>query len=267
MTGQQTNVCLRRKVHQRHSGARAGGLEEAAVSQQDDTAAGLRDVAEEVANGLRGTSIFLVGMMGSGKSTIGKILAESLGYYFFDSDAVVEAAAGGASTAQIFAENGEEAFRDIESQAIAELSATVRLVVATGGGAVVRTANWGKMRDGISVWIDAPVDVLASRVLAAGTDSRPLLHQGGGAGEGGQSQTEVAAKLAKILDERRAMYANADAAVSLQEVAATCGLEDSEQLTSARVALEVLSEIRELLRDRQRMDKENREQPGSEMHV
>ena len=89
---------------------------------------------------LQGTSIFLVGMMGSGKSTVGRMLANVLKYMFFDSDNVIEQA-GKKSVSEIFAESGEEGFRDLETEVLRELSAYHNIVVATGGGAVVRCDN------------------------------------------------------------------------------------------------------------------------------
>jgi shikimate kinase len=90
---------------------------------------------------LQGTSLFLVGMMGSGKSTVGRMLASVLKYCFFDSDSVIEQAVGGATVSDIFRENGEEGFRDLETAVLRELSAYRNCVVATGGGAVVRCAS------------------------------------------------------------------------------------------------------------------------------
>ncbi|CAI5928648.1 unnamed protein product [Closterium sp. NIES-65] len=84
------------------------------VPKEAKERAAAQEKARSLVGDLKGTSIFLVGMMGSGKTTVGTLLADLLGYCFFDSDRVVEAAAGGASVAQIFAENGEEEFREIE---------------------------------------------------------------------------------------------------------------------------------------------------------
>jgi shikimate kinase len=88
----------------------------------------------------QGTSIFLIGMMGSGKTTTGKMLANVLKYCFFDSDAVIEQAVGGASITEIFAANGEQGFRDMEQAVLSELASYRNCVVATGGGVVARYA-------------------------------------------------------------------------------------------------------------------------------
>lgn len=89
---------------------------------------------------LQGTSIFLIGMMGSGKSTVGRMLSNVLKYCFFDSDTVIEQAVGGASVADIFRENGEESFRDMEQSVLQELCTCRNCVIATGGGVVCRCA-------------------------------------------------------------------------------------------------------------------------------
>ncbi len=90
--------------------------------------------------------LFLVGMPGSGKSTVGRQLARRLGLPFFDSDAVIEQRLG-CSIRDYFAQRGEDAFRDVEQQVIAELGAGPDAVVATGGGAVLREANRRKLRE------------------------------------------------------------------------------------------------------------------------
>jgi shikimate kinase len=88
----------------------------------------------------RPARIALIGFMGSGKSTVGRILARSLGYVFVDLDTAVEQRAG-MTVARIFEERGEEAFRLMEQEAVAALAARTRVVVAAGGGAPVREAN------------------------------------------------------------------------------------------------------------------------------
>ncbi|KAL7208388.1 hypothetical protein ACSBR1_030194 [Camellia fascicularis] len=82
------------------------------------------------------------GMMGSGKTTVGKVLSEALAYSFVDSDKYVEESLGGSTVAQIFKKFGESFFRDYESEALRNLSLMPRQVVATGGGAVIRPINW-----------------------------------------------------------------------------------------------------------------------------
>ncbi|KAB1220771.1 Shikimate kinase, chloroplastic [Morella rubra] len=153
----------------------------------------LKNKAKEVGSRLKGRSIFLLGMMGSGKTTVGRILSEALGYSFVDSDAYVEQTMGGTSVAQIFEQRGESFFRDEESAVLRKLSLVPRQVVATGGGVVVRPINWKFMRQGITVFLDVPLDALARRIAAVGTDSRPLLHF-----DSGDPYTKVAINSIKI---------------------------------------------------------------------
>lgn len=87
-----------------------------------------------------GVSVVLVGMPGSGKSTVGRLLARQLGYRYTDSDSDIEARLG-QSIREHFEQHGEQSFRDIEQAVIAELAGEGRMVLATGGGAILREAN------------------------------------------------------------------------------------------------------------------------------
>ena len=91
-------------------------------------------------NQLKHKNIFLVGFMGAGKSTVGRILAGKIGYGYCDADKFIEEQAGTAIT-QIFAEHGELYFRDLESESLEALATKEKLVVATGGGVVQRDRN------------------------------------------------------------------------------------------------------------------------------
>lgn len=120
-------------------------------------------------------NLVLVGMMGSGKSSVGHVLAKLLARTFVDSDAEVEARAG-RPIADIFATGGEGAFRDLESAAIADIAARDNLVIATGGGAVLRPENREALRAGGTVfWLDAPPEELYRRAAEQGIEKRPLL--------------------------------------------------------------------------------------------
>lgn len=116
----------------------------------------------------------LVGLMGAGKTTVGRRVAERLGVTFTDTDELVEALAG-VDVAEIFATRGEEHFRALERRAVADACAAPEPgVVACGGGAVVDPENRRQLRDrGLVVWLTAPVEVLAARVGAGA--HRPLL--------------------------------------------------------------------------------------------
>ena len=89
---------------------------------------------------LKGINVFLIGMMGAGKTTVGGLLASELGYGFCDTDALIEQIAG-KTINEIFAEDGEETFRQLETQVLSELSAYQQLIVATGGGIVLKPQN------------------------------------------------------------------------------------------------------------------------------
>jgi shikimate kinase len=118
-------------------------------------------------------SVVLVGMMGSGKTAVGKALAARLGVGFLDSDAAIEEAAQ-ASIAEIFARDGEAFFRDREAEVIARLLSGASAVLSTGGGAFMAERNRAAIAArGVSVWLDVPLDLLWERVRHK--DTRPLL--------------------------------------------------------------------------------------------
>ncbi len=106
---------------------------------------------------LKGLNVYLVGMMGSGKTTVGKLLAEKLNYRFLDTDILIETIAG-KTIKQIFAQEGEAKFRELETQVLGEVSAYTRSVISTGGGVVLKAKNWSYLHYGIIIWIDAPVE-------------------------------------------------------------------------------------------------------------
>jgi shikimate kinase len=121
--------------------------------------------------------IFLTGLMGSGKTTVGRLLARRLGWRFMDTDALVERRAK-KSVAAIFAGRGEAHFRRLESEALESLAGKKRLVVATGGGLVLKASNRAWMRaHGLVLHLAVPVSVLAKRLDAAQSATRPLLQK------------------------------------------------------------------------------------------
>ena len=146
---------------------------------------------------LEGLNLYLVGMMGSGKSTAGRHLAELLGYRFLDADQSIEQVAGRTIPA-IFASDGEAGFRDLEAAVLNQIASWHSLVVATGGGVVTRPENWGQMRQGVVIWLDAPDALLLER-LSADPTPRPLLQA-----------DDPAERLATLMAERRPLYAQAD---------------------------------------------------------
>jgi shikimate kinase len=167
------------------------------TNSQAATDSSSKPLTDETLNDrLEGLSLYLIGMMGAGKTTVGQILAARLNYRFFDTDAVIEQATG-RSISNIFATDGEAAFRQVESQVLAELSTYTKLVIATGGGIVLQQMNWSYLRHGLMIWLDVPVEQLYDRLK---TDtSRPLLQQ--------ENPQHV---LQTLLDQRHALYAQAD---------------------------------------------------------
>ena len=153
---------------------------------------------------LGGRSLYLVGMMGSGKTSTGRPLAERLGYGFVDADAVIEQAAG-CSIPEIFDRDGEAGFRGLESQVLSAISQRHSLVVATGGGVVTQPENWGVLHSGIVIWLDVVPDQLMQRLKADST-VRPLLQT-----------VDPEAALNALLNERRPLYAESDLTVVIND--------------------------------------------------
>ncbi len=150
---------------------------------------------------LKGVNLYLVGMMGAGKTTIGRLLGQHLDYRFFDTDAVIEQAATQPIT-QIFAESGEAAFRQLETQVLAQLSPYTRLVIATGGGIVLKRENWSYLRHGVVVWLDVPIEQLHQRLQH--DTSRPILQN-----------ANLKEKLQTLSDQRQSLYAQADLQITV----------------------------------------------------
>jgi shikimate kinase len=151
-------------------------------------------------------SVVLVGMMGAGKSSIGRRLAQRLGVTFVDADAEIEAAAG-MTIAEIFATYGEPYFRSGEQRVIARLLESGPKVLATGGGAFINPETRAGVRQkGVSVWLKAEFEVLMRRVKRRATADRPML------------QGDPAQRIRHLMDERYPLYAEADVTVISREV-------------------------------------------------
>jgi shikimate kinase len=165
-----------------------------------------------VSNLLRGVNLYLIGMMGVGKTTVGRLLAKELGYGFLDTDDVIVKAAG-KSINEIFADEGEAAFRQLESDVLAQVCAYTKLTIATGGGIVLRRENWGYLRHGLIVWLDAPVEILLKRL--AEDETRPLLQD-----------SDPEGKLLSLLEQRQPLYSQADLHFTITE------FETPEQITT-----------------------------------
>lgn len=150
---------------------------------------------------IRDRPIVLVGLMGSGKSTIGRRLAQHLGMHFADADDEIERAAG-MTISDIFARFGEAHFRDGERRVIERLMTGRPLVLATGGGAFMNDATRALIQEkGVSVWLDADIPTLVERV--ARRSHRPLLKD--------RDPAEVLRELAAV---RNPVYAEAHVRVS-----------------------------------------------------
>jgi shikimate kinase len=171
-----------------------------------------RDV-ESIRERLRGRAVVLVGLMGAGKSTVGRRLAEKLGLPFIDADHEIEAAAG-KSIPEIFADHGEAYFRDGERKVIARLLDSGAAVLATGGGAYVNNGTRELIRQkGISVWLKADLPLLMRRVNRR--SNRPLL-----------KNTDPEAVMRRLIEERYPVYASADVTVMSRDVAHTAIVND-----------------------------------------
>lgn len=155
---------------------------------------------------LGGRSIVMVGLMGCGKSSVGRRLAQRLGLPFVDADEEIERSAQ-KSIVEIFADHGEEYFRDGERRVLARLLSVGPQVIATGGGAFINAETRAKIKDaGISVWLRAELPVLMKRVSKR--DTRPLLRSG-----------DPEATMRHLMEVRYPIYAEADVTVESRDVA------------------------------------------------
>ncbi len=154
---------------------------------------------------LKGTpGIYLVGFMGSGKSTIGRLLAHRLGWSFFDTDDEIEAAEK-TSISEIFEKRGEPEFRRIETEIVKQHAHSVErgrpAVLALGGGVFTQPENRRILEDrGVTVWLDCPFEVVSRRTARAA--HRPLARD--------------PEKLAVLFQSRRESYALADIHITIQ---------------------------------------------------
>jgi shikimate kinase len=149
--------------------------------------------------------IVLVGMMGAGKSTIGRRLAARLRLPFLDADGEIEAAAG-MTIPEIFEAHGEQHFRDGEARVIARLLESGPAVLATGGGSFMRDETRRRIGEkAISIWLKADTDIIMKRVKRR-TD-RPLLQT-----------ADPAATVNRLLAEREPVYGNADLTIASRDV-------------------------------------------------
>ena len=175
------------------------------ASNQELNRAVIADRASTIRRSLNGRSIVLVGIMGVGKSTIGKRLSQYLDIPFVDADKEIEKAAG-MSVEDIFEQFGEEAFRSGEKKVIRRLLDEGQKILATGGGAFMNEATRDEIQEcGVSVWLKADLEVLMKRVQRR--SDRPLL-----------KTEDPEGTMRSLLDERNPIYALADLEIESRTV-------------------------------------------------
>ena len=153
---------------------------------------------------LGGRNIFLIGMMGSGKSQTGPDLANILDYAFVDIDDVLEKASK-QSIADIFEKDGEKGFRDLEKQVLKEIIQHHSLVIATGGGLVTVPENWGILHQGIVVWLDLDIDRSIKRIQSD-KKKRPLL-----------DNDDLLKTFSSLYKRRKPMYLECDLRIKVED--------------------------------------------------
>ena len=153
---------------------------------------------------LGGRNIFLIGMMGSGKTQTGPYLARMLNYAFVDTDDVIEKAAKQSITA-IFEKDGETGFRDLEKQVLKEISQHHSLVIATGGGLVTLPENWGILHQGIVIWLDLDLNRSIQRIERDDKE-RPLL-----------IKEDLAHTYSQIYESRKSIYLESDLRIEVED--------------------------------------------------
>ena len=174
------------------------------IPARDEPCGEFAERASRVRSRLAHRAIILVGMMGAGKSSIGRRLAAGLDLPFNDADSEIERAAG-MSIEDMFREQGETYFREGEERVIKRLLQAGPQVMATGGGAILSAATRAEIaKSGLSIWLNAPLDLLLQRVSRR--DNRPLLKTG-----------DPYAVLARLLADRTPYYAGADIVIESRD--------------------------------------------------
>ncbi|KGG16828.1 Shikimate kinase I [Prochlorococcus sp. MIT 0602] len=167
--------------------------------------------------------------MGSGKSSTGPHLAKALEYKFVDQDKLIEEVAK-LSIPEIFDQDGESGFRELEAQVLKEIGKRHSLVVATGGGVVLRSHNWGILHQGIVIWISPSRDRLIAR-LESDQTKRPLL-----------TNRDPIAALDSLIKERQPFYAESDLYISVANE------------TAEEVALDICNKLPAILTSPEELD-------------
>lgn len=191
------------------------GSENLPKPPQDKTARQIRDA-------LGARSLVLIGLMGAGKSAIGRRLGKRLGLRFVDADKEIEAAAD-KTINEIFADHGEAYFRDGERRVIARLLSEGPIVLATGGGAYMNADTRAEIADkGLSIWLKADLEILMERVSRR--DTRPLLQAG--------DPREI---MQRLMDERYPVYSGADITIESRNVPHEIIVEEIVDAIAARL--------------------------------
>ena len=172
------------------------------------------DNSNKTSESLQSSSVFLLGLMGTGKTTVGKKLAETLGYGYFDTDQLIEQITK-QKVHEIFEEDGEEGFRETESAILAEVASYKRVVVSTGGGIVTVRNNWMHLHNGVTVCLQGDHRTLARRVHKDGVGARPLLKECLSEEDEEAQITKIEEKIQSLWRDRGKMYAECDIAVSV----------------------------------------------------
>ena len=163
-----------------------------------------QSIIEKTVKIIKGRSIFLIGMMGCGKSQTGLQLAELLKYKYIDLDSLIEKLTK-KSINQIFKDEGEDNFRELETNCLKETIKIPSLVISTGGGIVTKTENWGILRQGIIAWIDLDKDIALER-LKNEIEKRPLLQ--------GKNLNDI---YMSIFQSRKNLYSQADLRIDVKK--------------------------------------------------
>jgi len=175
---------------------------------------------------LNGANLYFIGMMGSGKTAVGDVVARRMGSYnFLDTDEIIEKATN-MTIPEIFDSEGEEGFRNVESQILASVHSYVRCVVSTGGGLITKLENWAKLQSGVVIWLDPTPEIIYERLQNNGDNDRPLLQC-----------DDPLQKLKDLLQERKDKYSQADLRIEI----------DSSDMDTAAVADQVVRELHDFI--------------------
>eukprot|EP01038_Epipyxis_sp_PR26KG_P010349 gene10349-13905_t len=182
------------------------GLQQLKLNTNAQSSDGNLNPETSLLSKLKGTCIYLVGMMGSGKTSIGSLLAEKLNYRSLDTDEIAEFMIE-MPISQFFANGNETEFRQLEYQILMELSQYTRVVISTGGGIILKNENWGLLRHGIVIFIDVEPETIYNRLTANPKEvaKRPLL----------RDNVDPLDALRKLDDSRREKYMAADVYVKI----------------------------------------------------